>query len=185
MNPTTQSQPAWVKQALGVLGLLIIVAGVGVMVYAAWDGWSTWRHLSAAKHDEAWKHAIAQLTIRAAMLAVVGLIAIYGGVKLLQYLAAKVSAISEAAASPGAIPAAPQSVAAVARARRKTSHKRWQSCNVLESHGGIRQLWGFSAGRNGFALNDEVTLPSDGPLPARATTRDWRALLQPKLNIAL
>jgi hypothetical protein len=68
----------------------------------------------------------------------------------------------------------------------KPKKTRWASCNVLQT-GGTESphLWTFGAGKNGFSLDQQITLPVDGPPPAKLVARDWKDLLQPKLNIAL
>ncbi len=68
----------------------------------------------------------------------------------------------------------------------KTKKTRWGSCNVLQTgETESRHLWTFGAGKNGFSLDQQITLPVDGAPPARLVARDWKDLFQPKLNIAL
>jgi hypothetical protein len=68
----------------------------------------------------------------------------------------------------------------------KPKKTRWASCNVLQTgETESRHLWTFTAGKNGFSLDQQITLPVDGPPPAKQVARDWKDLLQPKLNIAL
>lgn len=68
----------------------------------------------------------------------------------------------------------------------KTKKNRWASCNVLETgEHSARHLWTFSAAKNGFALDQELTIPVDGALPAKRVARDWTSLFQPKLNVAI
>ena len=47
-----------------------------------------------------------------------------------------------------------------------------------------RQLWGFTAARGGFSLNQEQSIPAADPLPLKLVAKDWKTLFQPKLNIA-
>jgi hypothetical protein len=68
----------------------------------------------------------------------------------------------------------------------KPKKTRWASCNVLQTgETESRHLWSFGAGKNGFSLDQDLTLPVDGPPPAKLVARDWKDLFQPKLNIAL
>ncbi len=64
---------------------------------------------------------------------------------------------------------------------------RWNSCNVLQpgSPADARSIWAFNAAKNGFALASEMSVPAGQTLPATLVGKDWRILLQPKLNIAL
>jgi hypothetical protein len=69
---------------------------------------------------------------------------------------------------------------------KKLKRTRWSSCNVLQSGGHeTRHLWIFGASKNGFALDRDQVLPVDGVLPARDVARDWKDLVQPRLNLAL
>ncbi|EEF59149.1 hypothetical protein [Pedosphaera parvula] len=63
-------------------------------------------------------------------------------------------------------------------------NKRWQFCNVVRVGADFRQLWSFAAGRNGFNLSQEQTIPVADPLPEKLVAKDWKAVFQPKLNIA-
>ena len=72
-------------------------------------------------------------------------------------------------------------------AHTKKSHRaarRWTSCNILQIRADSRRLWNFSTGKNGFNPNQEQTLNPLEPLPAALVARDWKTLVQPKLNIA-
>lgn len=61
---------------------------------------------------------------------------------------------------------------------------RWHSCTVLEPGSQIRRLWQFNAAGGKFnLLRAESKLPSEA-LPEKLITKDWRALFQPRLNIA-
>ena len=66
----------------------------------------------------------------------------------------------------------------------KKLRTRWHSCNVLQVSVISRQLWGFNAGKNGFNLTSEQSVPAIEPLPASQVARDWTTLFQPKLNVA-
>jgi hypothetical protein len=62
---------------------------------------------------------------------------------------------------------------------------RWHSCNVLEAGAGARQLWIFNSSRGGFTLSREQSIPPSDVLPPGLVAKDWKVLLQPKLNVAL
>ncbi len=68
--------------------------------------------------------------------------------------------------------------------QRKARKIAIHSCNVLQVGPQARQLWQFDAKGRGFALNREQTSFTGEPLPAKAISKDWRSLWQPKLNIA-
>lgn len=69
----------------------------------------------------------------------------------------------------------------------KTSGKRRvnvNQCNVLDSAGETRRLWNFTGRGNRFALHKEQAAAVGEALPAGVVAKDWRALFQPKLNVA-
>jgi hypothetical protein len=70
----------------------------------------------------------------------------------------------------------------VAETSKKT---RWQYCNVLEAGADHRQLWIFNSSRAGFTLSREQSIPPNDILPPGLVAKDWKMLLQPKLNVAL
>jgi hypothetical protein len=72
----------------------------------------------------------------------------------------------------------------LAKEASRASGKRWHSCNVLKVGAEARQLWQFDARDGGFVLNREQTSFEGEPLPAHIVNKDWRALWQPKLNVA-
>jgi hypothetical protein len=61
---------------------------------------------------------------------------------------------------------------------------RWHSCNVLRATADRRQLWQFDARNGRFVLEREHTVPAGQPLPAPWVAKTWRALWQPRLNVA-
>jgi hypothetical protein len=67
----------------------------------------------------------------------------------------------------------------------KLKKQRWNSCNVLHVGADSRQLWEFAAGKSGFTLNREQSVPTSEPLPAKVVAKEWKTLFQPKLNVAL
>ena len=62
--------------------------------------------------------------------------------------------------------------------------RRWQTCNILEPGLDKRRLWSFVAGKSGFTLVQQQNVAIKDPLPVKEVGRDWKNLLQPKLNIA-
>ena len=56
---------------------------------------------------------------------------------------------------------------------------------MLAVGAGSQQLWTFSASKGGFALDREYTVGSGDPLPAKQVAKDWRQLIQKRLDIAL
>ena len=62
--------------------------------------------------------------------------------------------------------------------------KRVHSCNVLQVTAENRQLWQFQFDEGRPNLQAEYVSPSSEPLPGNSAVKDWRALWQPKVNIA-
>src|ERR1043166_1114870 len=58
------------------------------------------------------------------------------------------------------------------------------SCNVLSLGADSRHLWQFNTGGGKVALARELDGRPDKPLPAVGVRKDWRDLVQPKVNIA-
>jgi hypothetical protein len=113
-----------------------------------------------------------QLPSKRAFYPVVGGIALCVAVVLLILVlkSSKKVPETEAAAKPGA---------KSARRKRVKVH----SCNVLAPGGEGRKVWQFDAQNNSFTLSREQAVATGERLPARLA-KDWRALWQPKLNIA-
>lgn len=57
-------------------------------------------------------------------------------------------------------------------------------CNVYDCTGDPGHLWMFNARGKNFALARDLTTPVSESLPSRIAEKDWRSLVQPKLNIA-
>jgi hypothetical protein len=57
------------------------------------------------------------------------------------------------------------------------------ACNVLQVQPDGKRIWQFNARNGGFELNREQSATAGQALPA-GLSKDWRALWQPKLNIA-
>lgn len=72
----------------------------------------------------------------------------------------------------------------MSKAAPKTKRTRWHVCNVVEAGGAARRLWQFSGSGNATTPQLETTLANGQPFPAKAVSKDWRHLVQPKLNIA-
>jgi hypothetical protein len=58
------------------------------------------------------------------------------------------------------------------------------ACNVLEVGAEARQVWQFDARGGRYSLNREQTCLEGEALPAGMVAKDWRSLVQRKLNIA-
>jgi hypothetical protein len=72
-----------------------------------------------------------------------------------------------------------------AKAPRKIGGKAGvHSCNVLEISADSQRLWQFDARSGRFVLNREQISVKGQTTPARLVSKDWRALWQPRLNIA-
>jgi len=69
-------------------------------------------------------------------------------------------------------------------ARRKASQAAVQACNVLQVGEFGRQLWNFAAKGGNFGLSKEHKSPAGTPLPVNLVAKNWRNLVQRKLNIA-
>jgi len=61
---------------------------------------------------------------------------------------------------------------------------RWHSCNILKHGPDARQLWQFEAGKGDFKLGRAQTIAAGNSLSTSATSKTWRSLWQPRLNVA-
>ncbi|MBI3880162.1 MAG: hypothetical protein HY301_08870 [Verrucomicrobia bacterium] len=61
---------------------------------------------------------------------------------------------------------------------------RPHSCNVLNLGEERQELWQFATGSQKLSLNAEHAGPVAGALPAKTIAKDWRTLIQPRLNVA-
>jgi len=61
---------------------------------------------------------------------------------------------------------------------------RWHSCNILNPGLDTRQLWQFEAGKSDFKLGRAQTIAPGSSLSTSATSKTWRSLWQPRLNVA-
>ena len=61
---------------------------------------------------------------------------------------------------------------------------RWHTCNVFESAPDKRRLWRFTSGKDKVSAAGSQSFPVSQPPPAKLVHRDWKELIQPKLNLA-
>lgn len=60
----------------------------------------------------------------------------------------------------------------------------WKSCNVLRIGRTAHQLWHFDVRRGRPVLDSRVETGPEAPLPTQLVGKNWRGLLQPRLNVA-
>jgi hypothetical protein len=197
-SPTVSSSGAlkWVTGTLGIVLLLGALAGFAYTGNQAWHLWQKTHPKVAAGKPAAGTNALPRLgnagtatngirpvakppavQIPVDVFTKMGawfmgeIIALFLAIRLLQMDARK---------------PAESAVTTVTSARplRHASNRRWQSCNVLQIGPDLRRLWNFGAGKGGFSLNGQQSLPVAQPLPANLVGRDWKLLFQPRLNIA-
>ena len=190
------------KTLLSVLGVLVILAAIGWMGYVGktvlWPMWQTSHppKVAVPAPNPALPKGIVppkgpavappkpptmgELLAKTDRLTLVGkvfggVIGLLVGVRLLQTGLKKET------------PSAISTVVAHSFPQTKTTRraaKRWNACNILQVNPDSRHLWNFSSGKNGFTPNTEQTLSPGEKLPATLVARDWKTLLQPRLNIA-
>lgn len=61
---------------------------------------------------------------------------------------------------------------------------RFQSCNIVKTESGQRELWQFTIGGQRTLLQETRKLPLHEPLPNELVAKDWNNLFRPRLNIA-
>jgi hypothetical protein len=61
---------------------------------------------------------------------------------------------------------------------------RWHTCNILKPGADARQLWQFEAAKADFKLARTQAIPAAASLSTNATSKTWRSLWQPRLNVA-
>lgn len=61
---------------------------------------------------------------------------------------------------------------------------RHRSCQVRSSGHSGRQVWTFQLSKNTLTPAGETILPTSAPAPKITASQDWKALVQPQLNIA-
>jgi hypothetical protein len=66
----------------------------------------------------------------------------------------------------------------------KKRSSRPHSCNVLAFDAGGRHLWQFATGGSRLTLAAETVTAEAGLLPPKLVGKDWRTLMQPRLNVA-
>jgi len=175
MSQPPHSVPAWFKWTCRGFGALFFAGSLLLLSVAS----VALRRLISAHSGPLSAKVVLELLGQQAGQLAGGLVLLLIGIWLLQR--------SGGRKERPAIPVAPQAAGAAlapARVPRRVAAKRWRWCNVLEVAADHRRLWQFSTGSaepalkaaQGFALND--------PLPSSTVAKDWRELLQPKLNIA-
>ncbi len=65
----------------------------------------------------------------------------------------------------------------------KPKSTRYQSCSLYAATGAKRRLWQFNVGKEKLSPSGDLSLTSGQALPS-SVSRDWRSLVQPRLNIA-
>jgi hypothetical protein len=210
MSAHHKPTPAWLKYLCLFGGLLLVIGSLGGMGWTGKNAYGVWRKAHMTVPTTA---AAAPITpakpnnvpnapktpgapptpatatpapkIHISMDAIMPLaewfigelIGLFIGIRLLQVPGRKAKKTADEAL----IEAAPISTVA---AKAKTNSKRWQSCNVLQVGADSRRLWTFEVGKGGFNLKQDQSVPAATPLPANLVARDWKVILQPKLNIA-
>jgi hypothetical protein len=184
------SSSAKTKWVYLFLGLLLFLGGLG---YLGWNGYLVWQAYKAPTvqavkgKPPARPPALTSLLVPYAGKFMGGILGTFAGLWLLQFANKKSgsSLVAEANAVQNA-----QSPTALPELAVKPHHhakaRRWASCNVLAVGADARRLWTFTAGKNGFMVAQQATIPASQSLPAKLVGRDWRNLpfLQPKLNVA-
>ncbi len=66
----------------------------------------------------------------------------------------------------------------------KAAAPRHRSCQVRSSTPSGRQIWSFQLTKTALTPAGETTLPASAPAPKITASQDWKALVQPQLNIA-
>ena len=189
--PAASSSSKNLKWVFLFSGLLLVLGSLVGLAYHGHAAWVAWHQ--ALPHPAplpkappppkfsfnlALKFATWLVTSKFVPWLVGEIIALFLGIWLLQFPGRK---SAEAAAEQVAgtdLAVAPHKVV------KQTHAKRWQSCNILQASAGSRRIWNFSAGKGGFTLTQQQSIPDADPLPIKMVGRDWKTLIQPKLNIA-
>lgn len=66
----------------------------------------------------------------------------------------------------------------------KSKSPNYQGCNLLAVSAQGRRLWQFSVGKDKLTPAGDLQVEPGKPLPQGAVARDWRSLIQSKLNLA-
>ncbi len=67
---------------------------------------------------------------------------------------------------------------------KKTTPQRWQSANLLDLRPNSRRLWHFGIEKQKPVLQSETPVAETGLLSNSSVGKDWRAAIQPRLNVA-
>jgi hypothetical protein len=174
--------PAGLKWVMRILGGLLIAGSLLTLPFTVNAIWTARHQIfgpgSGSLKDQQMMQLLGVLTGRLVghlALFLVGVWLLRRSGKAMRAAAPALSAKTESSESPAVH---------LAKAASRASGKRWHSCNVLKVGAEARQLWQFDARNGGFVLNREQTSFEGEPLPAHIVNKDWRALWQPKLNVA-
>jgi hypothetical protein len=175
MSPPVRMVPTWLKWTWRVGGTLAVAGSLGLLVVASVN---LTKEFKASPKPLSTQAAMRLLGGRVGQLAG-GLAVMLVGVWMLQRPGPRKPAplTSDKVRGAGSPPAP-------VKPTQSSSPQRWQWCNVLAVGTDRRHLWQFASASAGPALKADERFPLGTPLPASAVTRDWRALWQPKLNIA-
>lgn len=191
---TSRSLPPSVKWLCLILGLLLLLGSLGLIGWDGYQAWGVWKvqHVKGAKPMTAMNLAgeMGKKCIGGPTGFVGAIVGFFAGIWLFQLANKKegASLVAQAAlvqAGQGQVPVvATEMVVTEHKPKRKLKAKRWTTANIISFGAESRRLLTFNGTRSGFTIGQQATIPNLLPLPAKVVGRDWRALLQPKLNIA-
>lgn len=170
--------PGWLKWTCRILGALIIfsmllpVAFTGLAIFLVIAG-HTW---TASNFSTVLGAIVGQLVGEVLLISL--------AVWLFRLSGKKASAAKQAAAADHLATPETAVISAAPRVSKAAAAKRWHSCNVLQVAPEAKHLWQFDARNGGFALNRQQTSVGGEALPSGLVSKDWRALFQPRLNVA-
>jgi hypothetical protein len=176
MKDSPRPSPPWLKWALRILGVLLLLCVLGRLPFALIHSWKIFHHAKAAPA------LTSPVALRLAGEYVAMLIGTFVAVWLWRRSARKMVAPAEPAAAPDGS-AEPAPVRPTPSPARPPS-RRWSLCNVLSGTGDPRRVWQFDAHSKDFGLNREETVRSGEPLPLNLVGKSWSSLWQSKLNVA-
>ncbi len=190
MNASNHSLPAWRKWIYLILGGALVLGSMTGLSFSGRSLWALW-HKESQPNPASVPGTRAKTPIN--ILAEIAksndfpwfigeVLGLFVGVRLLQIAGKKKDQPGEITTEN--IDKTDAAVATISKVPRRSAVKRWSSCNVLQVGPDQRKLWGFTAARSGFALNQEQSIPLVEPLPISQVAKDWKTLFQPRLNIA-
>jgi hypothetical protein len=210
----SKALPSWLKSVLLIIGLLLMlgsVAWLGWTGYGMQKKWQAQQKQAAqstpAKPVTGTKpitgHTIQDKLVRTpppsktqvltklftdnAVNLTQGIFGLLVGIGMLSYASKKTgsSLVAEATAVQNSQSHAVAAVPEMAvKPHKAAKAKRYTSANVLAISPDARRLWNFNTGKSGFMVAQQANVPFGQPLPGKLVARDWRALFQPKLNVA-